>query len=235
MKVLVANVTTNGGAYLHLVATASKISIKSINRATLIIMNQPKAESHKPHWYVAIVRSCCERKVKDALSILFDLESWVAVQLEEHQWSDRMKKVERVVLPNYVFFRYSKADEKLKLSQIPPFSDVQQQPNVYGLLTMPGSKEPAVIPTYQYDRFRKMLEEANSKIEVVTDCAIQLGDHVKVVKGKFRGLDGYVSKEPNKRNKIYVAIDFLGYASMEIDADMVKPLKTGVSEIGSRV
>lgn len=208
--------TTEGGAYIF--------PKDIINRKR---MNTPKAEIHKDgHWYVAIVRTCCERKVKEALGAL-DVESWVAIQLEEHQWSDRMKKIERVVMPNYVFFRYSKTDEELKLPQIPPYKEVQRLPNVYGLLTMPGSKEPAAIPIYQYDRFRKMLEEANSKVEVVTDGAIELGDHVKVIKGKFRGLDGYVSKEPSKRGKIYVAIDFLGYASMEISADMVRPLKTG--------
>jgi len=178
------------------------------------------------NWYVAVVRTCCERKVKEALSV-YDLESWVAIQFEEHKWSDRMKKVERVVLPNYVFFRYPKEIEKVYLSQIPPFRDVQRTLNVYGLLTMPGSKEPAIIPQGQMEAFMHLLNNANAKIEMVTNDSVELGDHVKVVRGQLRGLEGYVAKEPSKRGKIYVAIDFLGYASMEISADMVRPLKTG--------
>lgn len=178
-------------------------------------------------WHAAIVRSSCEKSVRDAINMLQDgeVDSWVAVQLEMHKWSDRMKKVERLVLRNYVFFSYPIEAEATELAKRPPFKDIQVMKNVFGLLTAPGSNQPAIIPTYQMDRFRKILDEANSKVEVVTDDEIKLGDHVQVVKGPFKGLDGYISKDPQGNGKLYVAIDYLGFASMEIGEDMVKPLK----------
>lgn len=184
-------------------------------------------KSDGTYWHVAIVRSSCEKVVRDAINKLQngDVESWIAVQLEMHKWSDRMKKVERMVLRNYVFFRYPKDAEAKELAKRPPFKDILSMKNVFGLLTAPGSSQPAIIPAYQMERFRKILDEANSKVEVVTDDKIKLGDHVQVVKGQFKGLDGYITKDPQGNGKLYVAIDYLGYASMTIDEGMVKPLK----------
>lgn len=178
-------------------------------------------------WHVAIVRSSCEKKVCDEIHKLHDgsVESWVAVQLEMHKWSDRMKKVERIVLRNYVFFRYPQCDEQKELTKRPPFKDIQTKTNVFGLLTIPGSQKPASIPAYQLTRFKEILDKANSKVEVITDDKIKLGDHVQVVKGPFKGLDGYISKDPQGNGKLYIAIDYLGFASMEIGEGMVKPLK----------
>lgn len=178
-------------------------------------------------WYVAIVRASCEKQVRDTLNSFEDglQEAYVAVQLEMHKWSDRMKRIERIVLRNYVFFQYPDEREAKELAKKPPFRNIQLLTNVYGLLTAPGSREPAAIPDYQLQRFRKILEEANSKVEVVTNDKIQLGDHVQVIKGQFRGMDGYVSKTAAGKGKIYVAIDYLGFASMEIDPSFVRPLK----------
>lgn len=184
-------------------------------------------KSEETCWHVAIVRSSCEKKVRDAINSLqnANVESWVAVQLEMHNWSDRRKWVERLVLRNFVFFRYRKDEEAKQLKKRPPFKDILTLTNVFSLLATPGSSAPASIPACQLKRFRDILEKANSKVEVVTNDKIQLGDHVQVVKGQFKGLDGYVTKKPNGKSTIYVSIDYLGFASMEIDPCLVKPLK----------
>lgn len=186
-----------------------------------------ETQTNDSHWYVAIVRASCEKQVRDALKSVGDGpdDAYVAVQLEMHKWSDRMKRIERIVLRNYVFFQYPQEREQRELAKKPPFKKILQMTNVFGLLTPPGSGKPAAIPDYQVQRFKKILEEANSKVEVVTNDEIQLGDHVQVVKGQFRGMDGYVSKAPTGKGKLYVAIDYLGFASMEIDPSFVKPLK----------
>jgi len=188
---------------------------------------ETESQARDGQWYAARVRTCCEKKVRDELHASQNVDTWVAVQLEQHQWSDRLKRIERVVLKHFVFFRYAAKDERCEIVSYPPFRKITESLNVLGLLVKPGTREPAPIPNEQIETFKRMLEEANSKVEMVCDDAIELGDHVMVTRGKFKGLDGYVAKSPNGRGKIYVVIDYFGYASMEIDLDSVKPMKRG--------
>ena len=65
--------------------------------------------AHSKRWYVALVRMHHEKKVAERLDKM-GIENFVPVQQEVHQWSDRRKVVESVLLPMMVLFyhvRYS--------------------------------------------------------------------------------------------------------------------------------
>ena len=77
--------------------------------------------AHSKRWYVALVRMHHEKKVSEHLSKM-GIENFVPVQQEVHQWSDRRKVVESVLLPMMVFVHADAKERKEVLS----FSTVSQ-------------------------------------------------------------------------------------------------------------
>ena len=59
--------------------------------------------AHSKRWYVALVRMHHEKKVAERLSKM-GIDSFVPVQQQIHQWSDRRKMVDTVLLP--IWFLY---------------------------------------------------------------------------------------------------------------------------------
>ena len=58
--------------------------------------------AYSKRWYVALVRMHHEKKVAERLNKM-GIENFVPVQQELHQWSDRRKMVESVLLPWYSY------------------------------------------------------------------------------------------------------------------------------------
>ena len=73
---------------------------KSINAGP--IHGTGEGVAHSKRWYVALVRMHHEKKVSEYLNKV-GIENFVPVQKEIHQWSDRRKLVESVLLPMMVF------------------------------------------------------------------------------------------------------------------------------------
>lgn len=67
-------------------------------------------EAYPKRWVAALVHTNCEKKVATKLEKL-GIENYVAIQKEEHQWSDRKKKIDRIVIPMVVFVRLAKDEE----------------------------------------------------------------------------------------------------------------------------
>ena len=55
----------------------------------------------------------CEKKVAAKLDKM-SMANYVPVQQEEYQWSDRKKKIDRVVIPMVVFARLRKNEEEVQ-------------------------------------------------------------------------------------------------------------------------
>ena len=70
-------------------------------------------------WLAAYVRLYHEKKTRDRLTAM-GIESFLPVQEEIHQWSDRRKKIERVVIPMMIFVHVDPAEraEVLTLSSV---------------------------------------------------------------------------------------------------------------------
>ena len=103
--------------------------------------------AHSKRWYVALVRMHHEKKVAERLSKM-GIDSFVPVQQQIHQWSDRRKIVDRVLLPMMIFVHVDLQEQKevLTLSSISRY------------MVLRGESTPAVIPDQQMLRFKFMLD-----------------------------------------------------------------------------
>lgn len=104
-------------------------------------------------WYVALVRMHHEKKVADRLSEM-GIESFVPIQQEVRQWSDRRKVVDRVLLPMMVFVH---VDPRRRM-------EVFTIPAVSRYMVLRGESSPAVIPDEQMNRFRFMLDYSDEAV-----------------------------------------------------------------------
>lgn len=161
-------------------------------------------EAYPKHWYVAQVRSCCERKVANKLKDL-GIETYVPLKEEIRQWSDRKKKVSVVLIPMAVFLNIE--SEKIL--------DIQKLSFVYGILKYPGQKSPAIIPAEQIQCLKFMVETSNGQVDF-SPSTFKVGDNVSILRGNLKGLSGTIKEDSNGKVKIGVILDLLGCATAEI-------------------
>lgn len=170
-------------------------------------------EAHPKRWVAALVQVRNEKAVSKKLESL-GIENWVPTQVEGHQWSDRKKKVERVVIPMIVFIRAE--ESALKSLAYHSF--------IYKLVTLPGQRTPAIIPDSQIDSLRFMLKQTEMPVEMV-ERVFKTGDHVRIARGHLKDLEGELCMVEAGKPMVAVLIDSLGYACVSIDKSdlVVKP------------
>ena len=161
-------------------------------------------EAHPVRWVAALVQMCMEKKVGERLKKL-GIENYVPTQMEVHQWSDRKKKVERVVIPMVVFVRADATTER----------NLRTQSFIRKILTYPGEKVAAVIPDVQIERLKFMLKQADSPVELMAGN-LQVGDRVRIVKGALKGLEGELYRSVSEKSMVAIRIDGLGYACVSV-------------------
>ena len=151
-------------------------------------------------WLAAYVRLYHEKKTRDRLTAM-GIESFLPVQEEIHQWSDRRKKIERVVIPMMIFVHVDPAEraEVLTLSSVSRY------------MVLRGQSTPA---------FRFMLDYSEEAIEV---CSSPLapGEQVRVIKGPLAGLEGELVTIDGK-SKVAVRLDMLGCAHVDMPVGFVE-------------
>ena len=170
-------------------------------------------EAHPERWVAALVQMCTEKKVGDRLTKL-GIENYVPTQTEIHQWSDRKKKVERVVIPMVVFVRADEATERT----------LRMQSFIRKFLTYPGQTAAAVIPDDQIDRLKFMLKQADSPVEL-REQHLQVGDRVRIVRGALQGLEGELYKSVPEKSMVAIRIDGLGYACVSVSVGDLESIK----------
>ena len=161
-------------------------------------------EAHPERWVAALVQMCTEKKVGDRLMKL-GIENYVPTQTEIHQWSDRKKKIERVVIPMVVFVRADEATERI----------LRMQSFIRKILTYPGQTSAAVIPDDQIDRLKFMLKQSDSPVELMPEN-LRVGDRVRIVRGALQGLEGELCKSVPEKSMVAIRIDGLGYACVSV-------------------
>lgn len=163
-------------------------------------------------WYVALVRMHHEKKVADRLSEM-GIESFVPIQQEVRQWSDRRKVVDRVLLPMMVFVHVDPC-RRMEVFTIPAVSRY---------MVLRGESSPAVIPDEQMNRFRFMLDYSDEAV-CMNDSPLLRGEKVCVVKGPLKGLEGELVTVDGK-SKVAVRLDLLGSACVDMPVGYVEPCK----------
>lgn len=161
-------------------------------------------------WHIALVRMNCEKQVSRKLHSL-NIENFVPLQSEMRLWSDRRKKIDRIVLPMAVFIYVNDAE----------FRTVRDFSFVYRMMTYPGDNRPAEIPTDEVLRFKQMLTCTESSVNI-EEAPLQQGENVVIVKGSLRGLCGELTMVENEKSHVIIRISCLGCASIDIPSHYVE-------------
>lgn len=170
-------------------------------------------EAHPKFWIAALVQMNCERKSAEKLSKL-GISNFVPIQEEIHQWSDRRKKITRVVIPMVVFVRVDEIERNL----------VRDLSFIYKLITYPGQSQPAIIPDSQISQLQFMVDNSKDQI-VFKGSSLCIGDTIQVIRGPLKGLTGSVCQTEDKKLMVAVRLDFLGYACVNIPITDIEQIK----------
>ena len=165
-------------------------------------------EAHPKRWIAELVQVNCEKKTATRLGKV-GYETYIPTQQEVHQWSDRKKKVDRLIMPMVVFVRATEHEEEW----------LRNQSFIHKLLALPGSDEDkkkfaTPIPDNQIERLKFLLENAESEVTIVSN--FKVGDSVCVTSGPLKGLEGVVNEADEKSSIVGIQIDGLGYACVKI-------------------
>lgn len=174
----------------------------------------PTDPTEKPverHWYVAYTKLFHERKTAENL-LKMGIRSFVPVREEIHQWSQRKKKVMKVLIPQMIFI-YGTPKERLAALELPAISHY---------MVLRGEHTPAIIPDNQMERFMFMVDYSDETIEMFTS-PLEVGQSVKVIKGPLSGLEGELVEIEGK-SKVVVRLDLLGCAGVDMPAGYIEAL-----------
>ena len=129
---------------------ASKDNLNSCEKT--FVNGTSDREAHPKHWIAVLVQVNCEKKTATRLSKV-GYETYIPTQQEVHQWSDRKKKVDRLIMPMVVFVRATVREEEW----------LRDQSYIHKLLALPGSDEDkkkfaTPIPDNQIERLNSYLK-----------------------------------------------------------------------------
>ena len=115
-------------------------------------------EACPKRWIAVLVQVNCEKKTATRLGKV-GYETYIPTQQEVHQWSDRKKKVDRLIMPMLVFVRATVREEEW----------LRDQSYIHKLLALPGSDEDkkrfaTPIPDNQIERLKFLLENAGAAL-----------------------------------------------------------------------
>ena len=188
----------------------NKIAVEDENRKwkESLVNGTNDREAYPKRWIAVLVQVNCEKRTATRLGKV-GYETYIPTQQEIHQWSDRKKKVERLIMPMVVFVRATVREEEW----------IRDQSYIYKLLALPGSDEDkkrfaTPIPDNQIERFRFLLENAETEVSIVSN--FNVGDSVRVTSGPLKGLEGVVCENDEKSSIVGIQIDGLGYACVKI-------------------
>lgn len=177
---------------------------------------------HSAKWFIAIVNNRSEKTDAEKLSKM-GIENYVPVQEELHIWNSGKKvKVEKVMIPSKIFIHCSERQRR----------EIVKLPFIFRFMTNKAGetrnsicKPIAIVPDHEIEQLKFMLGVPDAKV-AFTDSFVR-GDKVKVRRGPFKGLTGVVLENAESgKSHLYIDIDFLGSAYVEIDPKDVAPLKS---------
>lgn len=173
-------------------------------------------EAHPKRWHVVLVRIYHEKKISQQLTKM-GVENYLPIQTRIHQWSDRRKKIDHIVIPMVVFVHVTPQER----NQILTLSSVIRY------MVLHGESTPAVIPDEQMERFKFMLDYSEEAV-CMNDTPLSPGEKVRVIKGSLVGLEGELVTI-NGKTKVVIRLDALGCASVDMPMGFVERMSVNDS------
>jgi transcription antitermination factor NusG len=143
-------------------------------------------------WYVLYTKPNQEKKAKEQLDKL-SIENYLATISKNKKWSDRVKRIDEVLLKSYIFIS---CVEKERLQSL-------ELPSIARCLFDRG--KPAVVPDWQIQNLKNFLSKAEDVF--ISDEKLE-GRKVLIKEGPFAGIIGTIQKCLNK-NYLSVSLDFV--------------------------
>lgn len=162
-------------------------------------------------WYVLYVKMHHEKKVAQRFENR-GTECFLPIQTIVRQWSDRKKKMEKVVIPRMLFV-HVEDQERVELLQ---------DPSAQYYLSIRGTGKPAFISDKEMERFMFMFDYSDTAIGFCTE-QLAPGCMVRIVKGPLTGLEGELFQN-NGRHEVAIRIPQLGYATIEVPVGYVSKI-----------
>lgn len=171
------------------------------------------SEARSKFWIAAYTRPRSEKKVATELSKL-GIETYVPIQKQLRIWSDRKRFIDVPIISMIIFANIIEED----------ILKIRDHSLIIRILSQPGQKCPAHIPTVQIDNLKYMLNQ--SEIPVLFEHGrFETNEIVKIVRGNLKGLIGQVREAKNDMTEIWMSIDLLGGAVMKIKTSEIEHLK----------
>lgn len=161
-------------------------------------------EARSKFWVAAYTRPRSEKKSALELSKI-GIETYVPIQKQLKMWSDRKKLVDVPVIPMIIFACIS--EENILM--------IKAHSLIIKIISLPGKKEPAQIPSAQIENLKFMLNQTDIPVSF-EQGHFDTDDVVKIVRGKLKGLVGQVRAVKEDMTELWMSIDMLGGAIMKI-------------------
>lgn len=167
-----------------------------------------ESKPHEANWYVVYTRFKTERKVASLISGM-GIESYLPLHKVIKQWSDRKKKLEVPLFPNYVFVRIDSAKKGLLLS-------------IKGLIRFVSIQNtPVVVREKEISTIKMVLAGA---AEVTTEEYFVEGVKVRINEGHLAGLEGFIIRR-YQNTRLLVRIESLLRAySFNVPSRICRPI-----------
>ncbi len=170
-------------------------------------------------WWAVYTQPCHEKRVAQSLAAAGE-EVFVATRKEIHQWSDRKKEVEVLLIPHVIFLRATK-EHREEL--------IRTNPRLVGVMREAVSRTPIVIPDSQMQTFITAVLSSSTELKFVskddpqyTAVSFNPGDEITILRGKFKGTKGYIINAQNV-NRFVVRVGSLGLLILPcVDVELVE-------------
>lgn len=163
----------------------------------------------QPEWYAVYTYPKAEKKVYEKICQM-NVEAFLPLHKVVRQWSDRRKKMEVPLFPNYVFVKttLNLQFELCRIKELVRFITFE--------------KKPLCIPEDVISSIRKI---SLGDVEVVDQpLDYKLGQLVEVVHGQFVGVCGYLINIKGNSRLVICVEALQSFVSVEISANCVIPL-----------
>lgn len=186
-------------------------------------LSERKKKLKEKHWYALRVHVQQERRLVEIFKTR-GYEAFVPIRQEKHRWSDRIKVVDIVLTTGIIFLKTS----------MDKFVDAFVNKSVKCFINSPGDNKPCPISDECMENFRRMVDK-NYEFKLTLPM---VGETVMVVDGPLKGLVGVLVKaepkdamKPNEKDKLFVRMNDVFGAVMEIEALKVHVVPKGTKSI----
>lgn len=161
-------------------------------------------------WHVIYTYPKAEKKIYSDL-LRLNIESYLPLQKVVRQWSDRKKRIEVPLFPNYVFVKAEQCERWKVLS----VDGVVKFISFNGILS--------TVSDFEINMIRKILQ--GEHVTIVQENYIGIGRRVRVARGRFAGLEGTLVEKKGKV-RLLIRIDSISQSlSMDIPSDSIEEVR----------